>query len=560
MSPARRLRFLALAVLLAACAPALAGPDLPRPVGPPAMATTTTVPVTTTTIDLAEMMASECPTQFCLVYQIREGATWSSGVPVAPEDFARTADLFADPLVSSLSPGYDLIESVDIIDQDRFRVVFSEPYGPWQQLFSRVIPPGPDPRDVTGLPTTGAFRFVEWVPGDRIVLRRDPEWWSQVDLISDAPAGNVDEITFAFYPDLAEMLDALETGVVDVITTRPDLEAMERLRGMEAISHVVAPGPLWEHIDFNHQDPLLAQGWVRRAISLAIDREKLLDRTVRLFDATTPGLDNTIWMANTSNYEDHYERGLDLAAAEDLLVANGCAPGGDGIYVCQGVRMSFRWATTNDDPARVATFDSVREDLAQIGIEVVAVFHSPSNFVTREVLFGGPEAWQMINFAWRLGPDPARQNESYHCGEFDLNVNRFCSPEVEELVRATNSITDPAERAMVYNEADHLYLDRDAVIPLYQKPILMAWGPGLTGPTPNWSHSTDMWNAAAWSGEESIVVALPAEPETLDPLLRGDEAANAVLSMLFYGALGMSPNHDYLPVLVSSVVVVEGPD
>lgn len=560
MAPSRSLASLALTVLLAGCAPALAGPELPRPVGPPPVVTTTTVPVTTTTIDPAELMASQCPSEFCLVYEIREGATWSNGTPLTAEDFSRTADLLAGPVTVAPTPGYDLIESVDVIDEDRFRVVFAESFGAWQQLFTRVIPAGHEPTDVTGLPTTGAFRFVEWVPGDRIVLRRDPDWWSAVDLLTGSPIGTVNEITFVFYPDPAEMLDALEDGVVDVITTRPDLEAMERIGGMEDIRSVVAPGPLWEHIDFNHEDPTLARDWVRRAISLAIDREKVLDRTIRLFDAEAAGLDNTIWMANTTNYQDHYEREFNPVAAEAMLVANGCEPGGDGVYVCQGRRMSFIWASTDDDPARVETFESVREDLAQVGIEIVAAFRSPSDFVTRDFLFGGPETWQMINFSWRLGADPARQNQSYYCGDLDLNVNGFCSPEIEELVRATEEITDPTERAAVYNEADELYLERDAVIPLYQKPILMAWGPAVSGPAPNWSVSTDLWNTGAWIGEESIVVALPAEPETLDPLSMSDESANMVLSMLFYGALGMTPAHDYVPVLVSSVEVVEGPD
>jgi peptide/nickel transport system substrate-binding protein len=559
MSPARSFKAIAMAFLLAACAPALAGPELPRPLGPPVVVTTTTVPVTTTTIDPADLMASQCPVEFCLVYEIREGATWSNGAPVTAEDFARTADLFNDPLITTPIRGYELIESVDVIDEDRFRVVFSEPYGAWQQLFSRLIPAGADPGDITALPTTGAFRFIERVPGDRIVVRRDTEWWADADLLSDEPPGTVQEITFVFYPDPEEMLDALEDGVVDVITTRPDVESVERLAGMEEVSHVIAPGPLWEHVDFHHQDPSLSQAWVRRAISLAIDREKILDRTIRLFDPGAPGLGNTVWMLDTIRYEEHYQREFDPAAAEEMLAANGCVRGDDGVWVCDGRRMAFTWASTDGDPARVATFESVREDLEAVGIEIVADFRSPSEFVTREFLFGGPEAWQLINFSWRLGSDPESQNQSYQCGELDLNVNRFCSPEIEELVRSTERITNPEERAAVYNQADTLYLEADAVIPLYQQPILMAWGPAVSGPSPNWSYSTDLWNAASWTGEESIVVALGSEPQTLDPRVTSDESANIVLSMLFYGAHGMTPSHEYVPVLVSSVEVVEGP-
>jgi hypothetical protein len=37
-----------------------------------------------------------------------------------------------------------------------------------------------------------------------------------------------------------------------------------------------------------------------------------------------------------------------------------------------------------------------------------------------------------------------------------------------------------------------------------------------------------------------------------------DESANIVLSTLFYGAYGMSPSFEHIPVLVDSVEVVRG--
>lgn len=558
MRSLRSLAVVSLAVLCG-CAPATAGPEVPRPLGPSATVTTSILaPSTTTTIDPLEVMATSCPRRFCLVYEITAGARWSNGDPVAPADFVHTAELLSQPLVEAPSEGYGLIDTIDVIDETRFRVVFERPFGGWEQMFDRLIPVAGDPHDLTTLATTGAFRLVEWVPGDRIVIRRDPQWWSRIDPITEEPLGTVGEVTFVFPPDVPTMLDSLEEGTVDVISLRPDLEAMERVAGMTGVTYAVAPGPFWEHIDFNHTDPVLSQPWARQAISLAIDREALLDRTVRLFDAGSEGLGNTVWMQNTAVYEDHHAHRYDPEAAAAILADNGCVPDGDGVLVCGETRMSFLWASTDDDPARFEVFEAVRDQLAAVGIEVVPAFRSPSQFVTRDFLFGGPEAWQIIQFAWRAAPDPAAQNAVYVCGDTQLNVNRFCSEQVTDLIRSTEQITDPAERAAAYNEADRIYLESLPLVPLYQRPDLMAWRTEIGGPEPNWSHSTDMWNLTTWFGPRSIVVALPSEPVVLDPLVWSDEAANSVLATLLYGAFGSDPAHSRHPVLISSVEIVEG--
>jgi len=220
--------------------------------------------------------------------------------------------------------------------------------------------------------------------------------------------------------------------------------------------------------------------------------------------------------------------------------------------------MSFVWTSTNDDPARIATFESVREDLETIGIELVPDLLSPSQFVTREHLFGGAEVWQMANFSWKDLLDPGATDQRYDCAESDLNVNGYCSEETEAALRLARSEVDPSRRAAAYNDVDRLYLQDLAVVPLYQKPVMMAWSSELSGPVPNYTRSTDLWNVAAWTGKTSIVVALPGEPTSLDPRSTSDEAANAVLSTLMYGAFAMAPDQTHVPILVSSAEIVEG--
>lgn len=508
--------------------------------------TTTTIVVETTTV-------TECPTEFCVVYSIHPEARWSDGVPVTSEDFVYSADLLA----ASGVPGHDLVRSVTTPDRTTAVVALDAAYGSWRGLFPRVFRSGgPLIGDPSGIESTGPFNFAGWQEGDSLVLERNERWWVDQDPLSGDPVGDVSEVTVVFIADPAAMVAALAADQVDVIAARPDPATIASLETLEGVEYAVAPGPFWEHIDFHHEDQMLAQFWVRRAIALAINRERILDETVRLIDPSATTLDNTVWMTGTPYYEPHYDIGFDPAGAEQILEENGCDRGDDGVQVCDGTRLSFLWSTTDDDPARRATLDLVRADLEAIGVELVAAFVSPSELASRDFLFGGPERWQMINFSWRARPDPAGANATYYCGGESLNVSRYCSEEVESLIRSTDSIVDPDQRAAVYNEADRIYLEDLAVIPLYQKPVMMAWRAGLSGPAPNYTFASDLWNVGTWRGQESIVMAIPSEPDTLNPVSTGDDSANLVLGSMLYGAFGMDPAHQTLPVLVDSVELI----
>ena len=549
------------AVVLTACNPTQAGPPVPRPLVSAAAATSTTFAVTTTSPEEMSDTAPtiECGAAMCLVYHIAPDATWSDGAPVTAEDFAHTVEVHRDSSQTGTEVGYSAIEAVEVIDERTIRLELNEGYGPWQTLFTRVFRSGDPATSLQDLDTSGPFTFVEWAEGEHLTIARDLTWWPGSDPLSGDPEGDIAQVRFVFIDTLEGMVDALEAGEVDVISARPDAETMERLRAVEDVEIALTPGPFWEHIDFHHDDPTLSSQWVRLAIAHAIDREEILDRTVRLLDPGAEPLDNTIWMTNSFVYEAHFGVEHDPQRAEQLLVDNGCEPGGDGVYVCDGVRMSFIWATTSDDPARREIFDAVQEDLAGIGVEVVPDFRSPSVFVTRDFLFGGPDAWQLVNFSWRARPDPVSSHSTYLCGDAgELNVNRYCSDDVASLIRSAGSIIDPVERAAAYNEADRIYLDDLALIPLYQKPDLMAWRTGITGPQPNFSTSSDLWNIASWEGPASIVVALPREPLVIDPRSTSDDAANAILGALTYGAYGTTPSLEQVPVLIDSVDVIEG--
>jgi peptide/nickel transport system substrate-binding protein len=558
---------LALALLLAACTgeaePSTTTGSVTTTISP----TTTTTVATTTTVSLGQ-----CRDTFCVRYHIRPEAAWADGTPVTAADFVFTYETIADPSYDIASrEGYDLITGYEVVDDTTVLFAFDQIYAPWQTLFSTVLPahilegqPFDTAWDDAITMSSGPFTFVEWVPEERIVLARNPDYWGGGE-------GDVQTLNIVFYPDAASGADALADGEMDVFYPQPYVSLMEDIDNTGGIEWVTGLGPVWEYFGFNQDDLRLQQLFIRQAITQGINREAILDAVVRPITPDAGLLGNSIWLNGSAHYQDHFN-GLfpyDPVAAEGLLTSNGCARGEeDGIYVCGGERLSFSWATTSDNEARDLHFELVRADLEAIGIEVTPDFGPTSELLQTANLQGGADVWQTTNLAWVAQPDPAWGNSRFYCqgdalnGFGELNFFRYCDEEVDVLIRRTDMIIDPTERAATYNEADALWLAAAPMIPVYQRPTLLAWNSQIQGPGTNPSQLGPLWNVAGWTGLEEVSFGIELEPESLNVL---EPAGNQpetryVTTAVLEGAFTITPEFEYAPLLVESAepIVREG--
>jgi peptide/nickel transport system substrate-binding protein len=270
---------------------------------------------------------------------------------------------------------------------------------------------------------------------------------------------------------------------------------------------------------------------------------------------------------NTSAYyQDHFNESFpyDPAAAEGLLIENGCVKGDDGIYECGGQRLSFTWSTTPGIEGREIQFDLVQADLAAIGIELTAKFGPASQLFVDEYFYGGADQWQLFNFAWVGSHDPVGGNTLYYCegtapnGFGFLNNLRYCNEEVDALVKQTDSQVEPAERAATYNEADALWLASIPLVPLFQRPTFFAWNSIIIGPEDNPTQIGPFWNIGEWSGKDDVIFGAHEVPVTLNVAEQdGDRlVADLVNAAVLEGAFTVTPDFQYEPQLVTSAETI----
>jgi peptide/nickel transport system substrate-binding protein len=441
---------------------------------------------------------------FTVTYNIHPDAAWADGTPITAEDFEFTWEtIMNEDFTITSREGYDQITEAEIVDEKTITFHFEDVYAPWRDLFSlseRILPKheldGEDFNTVWNDEVTlgsGPFEFGEWRRGSQASVLRNENYWGENNAW-------LDEIVFRFIEDSAVQIQQLRGREVDMFYPQPQLEHPDQIQAIAGVEFETSAGTVWEHLDFQQGIPPLDQTYVRQAIAHGIDREAIVNQLILPIQEDAEVLQSVIYVPNQEEYEaafDIYDYDPDRAV--QLLEDNGCTQGGDGIYECEGERLSFNYVTTAGNERRELTFEIVQSQLREIGIEVEADFGDAAEVFGTVLPSGQTDdpQWALFDFAWVAAPDPVGGNPIWLC-EGGLNYTGYCNEEVDQLIRQTDTILDPDERASVYNQANELMAQDAPVLPLYQFPTLFAWYDDIVGPIDNPTQQGPTWNAGEW--------------------------------------------------------------
>jgi peptide/nickel transport system substrate-binding protein len=223
-----------------------------------------------------------------LVYTItlREGVKFHDGTDFNAEavefNIRRMWDEDFEFFTTGSTQGGDTwnsLKSIEVLDSHTIRLTMFQPFAFFIEKLATTIGLGMNwmgsptafrtfgNEDVKNHPTgTGAFRFVERVRGQRVVLERNPDYW-------DDRYPYLDRIVFRELSEASTRVNALLAGEVDQIAVVPP----DQIKPLEDAGYTIKMGPTphsW-FINFNHSKPPFDDVRVRRAVNLAINREDL---------------------------------------------------------------------------------------------------------------------------------------------------------------------------------------------------------------------------------------------------------------------------------------------
>jgi len=178
---------------------------------------------------------------------------------------------------------YGLIKEIKVLDTYKIQIVFKEPYHSFIRLVASITmgsggivsPAAVQKYSNEGIANnpvgTGPFIFVERVRGEKIVLKRNPDYWGE--------KAKVDRVIFRPMEEAASRISALETGEADIVCVPPP----DSIDPMVKKGFVLSKGPtphVW-YLSLNMKNSILSGLKVRQAINYAIDREMIAKSLLR---------------------------------------------------------------------------------------------------------------------------------------------------------------------------------------------------------------------------------------------------------------------------------------
>ena len=416
---------------------------------------------------------------YTLTYRIRPEARWSDGTAITARDFAFTHAVILRYDNGPLKALHSEVRSVQAVDPKTVRVTLRSRLGEWRGLFRGIYPAhalrGQDFREVwrdridnpkTGRPIgSGPFLVERWDRGRQIVLVRNPRYWG-------AHRSYVDRLVLRFGVQGGDLHGLLRTGQVHVAYNFPT-SLVPDLRRDADLELVSGPSTAWERIDFRigpGGNPLLRKKLVRRAIAHGIDRTAIVNRLSAESGLRYVLLQSTMLLTQSRSYRpiwnDYRHR---PGESRRLLERAGCRRGDDGIYVCDGARLSLRFFThVGPGSIRPGIVEQMQAQLRRVGVEVVPTFAPPNAVFGPGGVYARGE-YDVALLAFIRASQGDGTKSLFGCGAAQ-NVTGYCQRLVTSDLDQAAQIFDAGRQATVLNRADGRIAKDVPVVPLFQHP------------------------------------------------------------------------------------------
>ncbi|MET7772903.1 ABC transporter substrate-binding protein [Nocardia sp. NPDC005366] len=311
-------------------------------------------------------------------FHLADGVTFSDGTPLTAESVKRNFDAIVklgaakSPLGASYLTNY---VSTTPVDRLTARVEFSKPNSQFLQassttqlgLLADATTAAPaEQRCAGGNIGSGPFTYAGWRQDASATLakRAGYNWGS--DVFAHRGEAYLDRVEFTVVPESGVRTGSLTSGQLDAISDAlpQDVPQLEAAGGR--LLSTANPGVAFGLLPNVTRGPLRDPA-VRTALLPAIDRQQLVDTVLGpQFKAAT-----SVLAANTPGYQNlSAQLAYDPAKARTRLEQAGWVPGGDGIRVKNGERLSFAVMFSQVFAGNQAILELVQQQLRQVGVDL----------------------------------------------------------------------------------------------------------------------------------------------------------------------------------------------
>jgi peptide/nickel transport system substrate-binding protein len=399
---------------------------------------------------------------------LRDGVKWSDGQPFSIDDVLFTFDLLKKYPAADTSGIMKVVKSVAKKSANVVDFNFDSPNVPFQVyiLQALIVPKhiwqnlgDPSKANITKPVGTGPYVLDSFAAQD-YKLKKNETYYNAKDYA-------VPELNFPAYDGNESAQLALAKGDIDWTGMFiPNIDKVFTSQSKDN-KYWFAPGsPIMLYP--NLKNPILKDVNVRKAISLAIDRDKIAKQAEFGYaEPTHP----TALLPRDKDYIDPKYANLsfkqDLAGAAKILADAGYKKGSDGILVSpSGQKLSFTLQVVSGWSDWVSTCSLISQDLKQIGIDVKVQQPQYGAYVSS--LQGGKYD---LGISWTNGGDtPFKTYQDLLNSHGAWNLEGWKDPATDAALAEFQATTDPAKQKAALAKVEDVVVNQLPAIPLFYGP------------------------------------------------------------------------------------------
>jgi peptide/nickel transport system substrate-binding protein len=400
-----------------------------------------------------------------VTFYIHPGITWHDGAPFTAEDVVFADGVCRAPEINWPSASWlDHITNVEAVDSLTVRYTYDEQYM-YQVVDANVC--HPLPKHILGdVPFSemqnhpigrapvgnGPFRFVSWNPGQEVVLEANP------DFVLGRP--HLNRLAFRIIPETTNLATQVQNGDIDLWPRFTPPSLYPQFKSDPDLVVPSYPGRSYTYLAWNTQDPLFQDKRVRQALTLATNRQEIVDAL--LYGQGQVGsqpLISTIW-AHDPTIQPYP---FDPDSAKTLLEAAGWIDSdGDGVRENDGRKLSFSIKTNNENRLRVDIVTVLQQQLRAVGAEVRADPLEFNTFIEQLMAkdFQAAVAGWVVGIKAELAPTFGRDEP--------FNFPSADNPELQRLIVEAELTRDMDAAKAMWSQAQRIVVEEAYYTFLFQ--------------------------------------------------------------------------------------------
>ena len=309
----------------------------------------------------------------------------------------------------------------------------------------------------------GAYTLEEWVHDNKVVMKKRADYW-------DAANIKIDTLEGVFVSDFEAATNLFKNK--ELLFTKINVEKLSEYK--DDPSFVAAPDGRVQFLIFNPTNPVLKNDKIKKALSLAINRDDLVKSVLNgagvkgsgIVAGGVPGVNGDFRAENGDLYEQYKDVDVKALFNEGLKELN---------MTADQVKLSLLVDEVGTGKKEAEFYQAQWKE--KLGIDVSVEVQTKKERLSR----AKEGNYDIVRYGW--GPDYADAMtylELFLTGG-TINVPKYSNPEYDKLIKFAQVNTDPKARIEAMQKAEKILADSFAISPLYYQEGLYLKDPSLEG-------------------------------------------------------------------------------